>query len=173
MQKSQVLNRLSHIRNSLLMGFAADVLFHGPEASDALRRVVLQIGDITFPLTQIADALQREEAREQVCLEFRKLVARSATAEPFEVVEKYAAITKQMDRLHAESWYAFAKLIRNTIRHGSVVFTPFFESRLPITYREITITVADSGRSLDGLLNYANAVRLVDDMTTSVRDHMV
>lgn len=173
MEKRQIFNRLTHLRNSLVMGLAADVLFHDTHAPDVLKPVVAQMGDVAFALGQVADALVRPEARDQICSEFRKLVFRAGTAEPFEAVEKYAAITRQAALLEAASWYPFAKLLRNAIRHGSVVFTPYFESSLPITYRHITIAKGDAGRSIDGLVDYATAIRLADDILTYVQDTMV
>jgi hypothetical protein len=172
MDKLRVVNQLTHLRNSLVMGLAADVLFHDAHAPAALAPVVAQMGDTVLPFKQIADALARPEARDQVCSEFRKFVFRGATAEPFELVEKYAAETKQMPLLEAAPWFPFAKLLRNTIRHGSIVFNTYLRSKLPITYRDVTISSSDEGRGLNQLVSYGTAIRLADDVLAYVGDRM-
>ena len=165
MSKEKLLNKLHHLQNALVMGLAADVCFADPRVNRLIEGVRVQIAkDLVVDLTDVAAALCDEAARTELRFEFRKQFFRGFAAEPFELVEKYAAMTKQTSRFTGEPWYPFAKLVRNTLRHGTIEFNTFLRGQLPIQWRGRTVTASEEGHELDAVFAYEDAVRLLEDI---------
>lgn len=95
---------------------------------------------------------------------------RNFAAEPYEMVEKYAAVSQQMVKLTTQAWYPFAKLVRNTLRHGTIEFNPYLSDRLPIAWRRRSVTENEAGQSLETIFDYEDAYWLLEDMAAFVRD---
>jgi hypothetical protein len=98
----------------------------------------------------VVDLLRNERDRTIALDEFLKMLMRCLIKESFEHIKDYCEATNQYAAFKAEGWYEFARIIRNFLSHNCrFEFNKYDRERLPITWRDRTITAAMDGESLE------------------------
>lgn len=87
---------------------------------------------------------------ERATMEFAKMLLRNLTLDSFEAAKKYCHETGQFDQLHAQPWYQFARMMRNSLTHTQRWhFNRYDRRRLPVTWRDKTIELSMEGKEPD------------------------
>ena len=150
MTKEELANQLAHAKNSYIMGLAAYSLFSSPQSHPILRTHLAVFGPYVVKFDQVVDLLRNEHDRAVALDEFLKMLMRCLIKESFEHIKDYCEATNQYAAFKAESWYEFARIIRNFLSHNCrFEFNVYDSERLPITWRDKTITAAMDGQGLD------------------------
>jgi hypothetical protein len=86
---------------------------------------------------------------ERASMEFAKMLLRNLTTDSYEALFNYCEQTNQLHQMQAESWYKFARMIRNSLTHTQHWrFQSRDLSRLPVTWRGKTIDTSMNGQEL-------------------------
>lgn len=87
------------------------------------------------------------------------------------LVEEYATKNKVLGKLHAQTWWKFAKHCRNAYSHGHKWhFTS--EKGFPVTWRNLTLVHAMHGITITGFLQWFDGLQLGSEMQRFVQDSL-
>jgi hypothetical protein len=79
-------------------------------------------------------------------MEFAKMLLRNFTLDAFEAVKNYCEETNQRTELHAQGWYAFTRMMRNSLTHTQRWhFREYDRKRLPVSWRGKVIDISMEG----------------------------
>lgn len=77
------------------------------------------------------------------------MLLRAIIKEPFELIKDYCDKTGRAGQFKTESWYQFARIIRNCLSHNfRFEFNPYDKSLLPVTWKSRIITLVMDGLPL-------------------------
>ena len=143
--KDLLLTQLDHTRNNYILGLAALTAFSSPISHPLLSSQTAHFGSYTVTFDQVVTLLQNDRDRGILLREFLKMLMRTLIQESFEHIKDYCTLTDQYDRLKGQSWYEFARMIRNFLSHNCrFEFNRYDRDRLPVVWKDKEIT-----RSLD------------------------
>ena len=150
MTKEELINQLTHAKNNYIMGLAAHSVFDSGQASPLLKTHAAVFGSYFVTFNQVAELLQDGRDRRISLDEFLKMLMRTLIKESFEHIKDYCEATNQYSSFKAQPWYEFARLIRNFLSHNCrFEFNKYDRDRLPVSWKNITITVEKDGQGLD------------------------
>jgi len=150
MTKEELFNQLTHAKNSYIMGLAAFTLFSSPESYPLLDSHLAAFGDYTVTFDQVSTLLKNPRDHDIALNEFLKVHMRTLIKESFEHIKDYCEETNQYALFKGEGWYEFARIIRNFLSHNCIFeFNKYDKERLPITWKERTITEDMDRQSLE------------------------
>jgi len=149
MTKELLLIQLEHTKNNYIIGLAAHSIFNSGQAQPLLRSHLSAFGSYIVKFDQVAEMLENDRDRPIALTEFLKMQMRTLIKESFEHIKDYCQATNQYAALKAESWYEFARLIRNFLSHNCrFEFNKYDRERLPVAWKTKTITPEMDGQSL-------------------------
>lgn len=141
MTKEELLNQLSHTKNSYILGLAAFSIFNSGQAIPLLERHAAAFGNYTVTFDQVAELLKKRSDHKIALTEFNKMLMRTTIKESFERIKGYCQDTDQFDKLKAEPWYEFVRIIRNFLSHNCCfIFNKYDRQRLPVKWKDFEIT---------------------------------
>ncbi len=150
MTRDELANQLTHTKDNYIMGLAALTLFSTEESYPLLNKQLAVFGKYSITFDQLTKLLQNPADRDIALKEFLKMLMRTLIKESFEHIKDYCQATDQYAALKAEPWYEFARLIRNFLSHNCrFEFNKYDADRLPITWRQCTITTELHNKSPD------------------------
>ncbi len=142
MTKEELANQLEHTKNNYILGLAAHSLFDSGRVNAVLRTHLSAFGSYIVRFDQVAKLLEDGRDHTIALKEFLKMLMRTLIKESFEHIKDYCQDTGQYAALKTEPWYEFARLIRNFLSHNCrFEFNKYDKERLPITWKDKTITV--------------------------------
>jgi hypothetical protein len=157
MGKADVIASLKIINNNFLTGYVTWALLRLPACHDLLDLVVPEFPGIgRVPGDQIAEALREPEKRVHLRRELIKWLHRSYYRDAYQVVREYCEDTNQLPTLRSQSWYQFARLMRDCLSHNFRLDLGDYVNRglLPIEWecqasgKKVTITQDMDGTAL-------------------------
>jgi len=141
--KPELLSQLTNAKNNYILGLAALSLFATPEAYPLLDKNHVSFGPYTLTFDQVATLLRKPADRDVAVKEFLNMLLRALIKESFELLKDYCDEIIQADQFKTESWYQFARMIRNCLSHSfRFEFNSYDKSLLPVTWKSRTITLA-------------------------------
>ena len=147
--KPELLSQLTNAKNNYILGLAALSLFATPEAYPLLDKNRASFGPYTVTFEQVAALLRNPADRDIAAKEFLLMLLRAVIKESFELLKDYCDETNQAGQFKSESWYQFARMIRNCLSHSCrFEFNPYDKTLLPVTWKSRTITLAKDGQPL-------------------------
>jgi len=157
MPTDDLVAELEIITNNLVLGCAALAFLDLPSCHDMLDIAQMTFPGYRVPGAQIADALRDERRKTHVLGEFAKMLLRTFVRDAYQVVEEYCRNTNQLVTLSKQPWYQFARLMRNSLSHGSRLDLGDYVKRQqlpiewvsPISGEEVTVTKEMDGCSLN------------------------
>lgn len=166
--RQELLGQLTNLKNNYVLGLAAISLFEEPMALEHLSKSSATFGTYTVPFDRVSKLLGCYADREIAVKEFLAMLLRGLIKESFEVVKDYSKETNQYTLLKGQSWFQFARLIRNCISHNfQFEFNPHDKGLLPITWRGKTITLDQDGQPLLlSFFGYVEAWELYSELNT-------
>ena len=96
------------------------------------------------------------------------LAYRSALTDLFQFTKAYCQITGQLDKLKAQPWFTFWRILRNCFAHDMVFnFNPAERALLPVTWAGVTIDLSMNGKPLThGKMSYTKMRELIETVQT-------
>jgi hypothetical protein len=138
--KQELLGQLTNAQNNYVLGLAAMCLFTESASLEHLRKSHASFGGYTVQFDQVSFLLASEADRQVALKEFLTMHIRALLKESFELVRNYAEDSKQDALFRSQSWYQFARLIRNCISHDfHFRFTAHDIKEMPVTWKTRTI----------------------------------
>lgn len=126
-------------------------------------RKVVQ-GRPSYPVTLAAPGSPPDF--EHISREFSKMLLRNFTLDCFEAVRDYAKTSGQLPLMRSQSWYHFARLVRNALTHDQCWnFKSDDLLLLPVTWNGKTIEASLQGQEVKGTVyNWFDACLLYSAM---------
>jgi len=149
MDKKGLISQLENAKNNYILGLAAISLFAENQSHNHLEKSSATFGKYKVPFGKVANLLRSAKDRDIAIKEFIKSQLRTLIKESFELIKNYCKITRQDSKFENESWYQFARIIRNCLSHNFYFeFRNYDKSLLPLSWRGLTITLAMDGKPL-------------------------
>lgn len=134
--KPELLRQLTNTKNNYVLGLAAISAFTDPAALEHLRQSHTSFGAYTVTFEQVAQMLASDDDRQIALKEFLAMHLRALLKESFELIRDYAEDSKQGHLFRAQSWYQFARMLRNCLSHDfHFRFTPHDHKLLPVYWK--------------------------------------
>jgi len=172
--KQQLINQLEHTKNNYILGLAAFSMFDSGLTNQQLAHHAAAFGEYTITFAQVVTLLQNSKDREIALREFGKMLMRTLIKEAFEHIKDYCEKTDQYIPFKAQSWYEFARMIRNFLSHNcKFEFNKYDKDRLPITWGKKAITIDLDNKSPDmSFFSYIETWELFQEFTTFVENEL-
>ena len=129
MNKSELGAQLHSVLNNFVFGIALRCCFP-PTLWQQLANEQLAFGNderAVIKLAPLINRLSNEEDRQHLFDEYEKSLKRSLLSEGHELILAYCEATNQFSQYKAQTWFQFARIIRNIVSHkncGIVVKWP-------------------------------------------------
>jgi hypothetical protein len=149
MTRKELLSQIENAKNNYVLGLASISLFSNEKSYPILDESVVQFGTYTIEFKQVKNLMITSGDREIAIREYLTSQIRAVIKESFELIKNYCSETNQTYLFHAETWYHFARMIRNCLSHNfKFEFTKFDKGLLPIAWKSKTIDSSFDGRDL-------------------------
>lgn len=161
-------SQLDNVRNTLLLGLSAVMLFSIEGTPPMLENSSCCFGRNTLCFDQVAFILRNSKEKKNAIEGFIKMLYRSFVHEALFVVEDYCKMSGQCDLLRRQPWYPFAREISCCLENG-LKFTvgSAANDQMPIRWRDKMITEDMRGQSLQSaFFDFDDAWDLVEEMRT-------
>ncbi len=164
--KKPPVSQLDNVRNTLLLGLAAIMLFSIEDTPPMLENSSCCFGRNTLCFDQVATILKNSKDKKLALDEFIKMLYRSFVQEAVFVVEDYCRKKSQSNLLHQQPWYPFAKAINCCLVNGlKFDMDSAANDHMPIRWRDKLITEDMCGQSLQSaFFDFDDAWDLVEEM---------
>ncbi len=92
-----------------------------------------------------------------------RALTRNLFKESFRITTAYCRSSSQLNALKANNWFEFARIITNSLSHNfRLEFRPYDLSRLPVSYKGVTIDSSLDGKPISMKLEIL--INLVDEL---------
>ncbi len=159
-------SRLDNVRNTLLLGLSAIMLFSIEGTPPMLENSSCCFGRNTLCFDQVAAFLRRPRDKKLAIDEFIKMLYRSFIHEALFAIEDYCKNSGQSGLLRQQSWYPFAREISCCLENGLRFRIDIAANdQMPIKWRDKLITEDMRGQALQsGFFDFDDAWDLVEEM---------
>lgn len=119
--------------------------------------------------------VHNEETMKIACDDLYMLAYRSALTDLFPLTTAYCHATDQIDKLKAQPWFAFWRILRNCFAHEMLFnFNPAERAMLPVTWSGVTIDDSMNRKPLThGRMSYAKMYELIEAAQSFLRRDVV
>lgn len=140
MTKKELMSQLENAKNNYILGLAAISLFSNEKSYPILEESHAKFRHYTVEFKQLKHLLMKPADRGIAIKEFLTSQIRALIKESFELIKNYCNETKQESTFKSESWYQFARMIRNCLSHNfKFEFNKYDKSLLPVSWKNRTI----------------------------------
>ncbi len=166
--KKPPVSQLDNVKNTLLLGLSAMMLFSIEGTPPMLENSSCCLGRNTLSFDQVADLLKNPKDKKLVMDEFMKLLYRNFVRDAVFVVEDYCRKSGQSKLLEQQPWYPFAKAINCCLVNGlRFAMDSAANDPMPITWRGKQITEDMRGKSLQStFFDFDDAWDLVEEISS-------
>ena len=172
MNKTELLSQLENAKNNFILVLASTSLFSNKKTYPILEELNCKFGKYSIPFKQVANMMKKENDRNIACKEFVNMGLRILIKESFELIKDYSENTNQKQIFQKQTWYQFARIIRNCLSHNfKFQFNPYDKTLLPITWKNKTIDISFDNTHLQlSFFGYVEAWELFDEMNLFVKN---
>lgn len=150
--------------NRIQLAFATVTLWSHPDIPGAFCDIYDAMPD-KVKLFPGAKSLVHDEAALAIVMDDLYMLAyRSALTDLLEATKTYCHRTGQLEKLKAQPWFEFWRILRNCFSHDMRFnFSPSERDRLPISWSGVTIDLSMNGQPLKhGQMSYAKMKELIE-----------
>lgn len=151
MIKTELLFQLETAKNNFILVLASMSLFSNSKTYPILDELNCKFGNYSIEFKQVANMMKKENDKNVVCKEYFKMGLRILIKEAFELIKNYSKETKQEQIFTSQSWYQFARCIRNCLSHDCK-FQLYDKGKpsykLPICWKNKTIDISFNNTEL-------------------------
>jgi hypothetical protein len=150
--------------NRVQLAYASVVLWSYPDTPNAFNAIhdALDAKLRLFP--NVGRLVCDEKSMKIACDDLYMLAYRSALTDLFPLTTAYCHATNQLDKLKAQPWFPFWRILRNCFAHEMAFnFNPAERALLPVTWSGVTIDLSMNGKPLThGQMPYAKMQELIE-----------
>ena len=160
---SQLIGQYRTALNRIQLAYANVVLWSYPDTPD-LFDIIHDATDIKLNLFPAVKQLVHDEKSLRIATDDMYMTAyRSAVTDLFPLTKLYCHETGQINKLKAQPWFGFWRILRNCFAHDLVFnFSPYEKALLPVTWAGVTIDVSMNRKPLtQGQMSYAKMLELI------------
>lgn len=117
-KKKKLLSSLNEIDDMLTLSLASITYFHRDKDLKMLSQHWMMHFGRVWNLKHLAKELQDSIKKAQRLADFSWVVKKFLLREPYTIIDEYCKINKQDSKLKQQTWYDFARIIRNFATHG-------------------------------------------------------
>lgn len=146
--------------NRIQLAYASLVLWSYPDTPD-----VFDVMDAKLHLfPDVKHWIRDEKTMKIACDDLYMLAYRSALTDLFPLTKAYCHATGQLNKLKAQPWFPFWRILRNCFAHDMVFnFNPAERALLPVTWSGVTVDLSMNRRPLThGQMSYAKMRELIE-----------
>lgn len=149
MTKSELLGVYRTSMNRIQLCYASLVLWSYPETLSFFERLYEQMDGIPKPFPDIVALLHDDKSMRIACEELYISAHRSALTDLFPLTKSYCHETGQLDKLKAQPWFQFWRILRNCFAHDMRFnFNNDEKALLPVTWSGVTIDISMNNKPL-------------------------
>lgn len=161
---SNLLGQYRTALNRIHLAYASLVFWCYPDSARIFESIHDAI-DEKLHLFPAAKRLVRDETAMKIaCDDLYVLAYRSALTDLLPITKTYCQRTGQLEKLKAQPWFPFWRILRNYFAHDMTFnFNPAERAMLPVTWSGVTIDLAMNGKALThGQMSYAKMLELIE-----------
>ena len=161
---SELLGQYRTALNRIQLAYASVVLWSHPCVPDLFRALYDKMPERVRLFPDVTRMVGDEPAMKIVCDDLYFLACRSALTDLLPISKSYCHSTGQLDKLKAQPWFTFWRILRNNFAHDMKFnFNPAERALVPVTWSGVTIDLSMNGQPLKhGQLSYAKMKDLVE-----------
>jgi len=149
MIKAELISQLENAKNTYILGLAAISLFSNDKSYPILEESHASFGTYNIDFVQVRNLLSIKNDRDIAIKEYLTSHIRALIKESFELIKNYCEENNQENIFKSESWYQFARMIRNCLSHNyKFEFNGYDRSILPVSWKSKTIDISMDGSHL-------------------------
>jgi len=167
MGKSELLRMMTNARNNFTVGLAGVLMLDHDNISDIRGKSSLVLGEnYELPFDQVEALLGEDYGNKlAVLFEFLNMLLRTFMKEAYELLKAYCRDTGQLRQMQCQTWFQFARIIRNCLSHDLRFDLSKDMKLLPVTWKGKTITGGMHGARLDhSFFGFNDAIQLFEDL---------
>ena len=149
MTKTELLGVYRTSANHIRLTYASLVLWAYPDTTDFFEELYSRMDSIPKPFVDLPTLLRDDRAMRVACEELYESAHRSALNGLFPLTKLYCQETGQLDKLKAQPWFQFWRILRNCFAHDMRFnFNRDEKSLLPVSWSGVTIDISMNGKPL-------------------------
>lgn len=150
--------------NRIQLAYASLVLWSYPDTPVIFDAIHDAIDPKLHLFSNVKQLIHDEKTMKIAIDDFYMLAYRSALTDLFPLTKLYCHETGQIDKLKAQPWFTFWRILRNCFAHDLVFnFNPHERSLLPVNWSGMSIDISMNGRPLThGQMSYAKMLELLE-----------
>jgi hypothetical protein len=161
---SEILGQYRTALNRIQLAYASVLLWSYPEVPGLFRGLYDEMPERLRLFPDAARLVGDEVTMKIACNDLYALAYRSALTDLFPVTKSYCFSTGQLEKLKAQPWFTFWRILRNCFAHDMKFnFNPAERALLPISWSGVTIDLSMNGQPLmHGQMSYAKMKELIE-----------
>ena len=167
MTKDDLVGMFRTARNNCILVYASLVLFGHEDMATFYTKWSASLNIPTpYDQTELLALLHDRKVLKHACGELYDTVHRAAFSELFETTKAYCQESDQTDRLTAQPWFQFWRIIRNCFSHDfRFQFREYDRNQLPITWSGVTLYLSLEGKPLtQGIMSRETLLAFLDEV---------
>lgn len=161
---SQLLGQYRTALNRIHLAYASLVFWCHPDSAQVFESIYDTMNAQLHLFPAAKRLVHDETAMKIACDDLYVLAYRSALTDLLSTTKTYCQSTGQLDKLKAQPWFSFWRILRNYFAHDMTFnFNPAERAMLPITWSGVTIDLSMNGKALThGQMSFAKMLELVE-----------
>ena len=149
MTKDHLLGVYRTTSNHIQLTYASLVLWGYEDTPDFFEKLYGQMENIPRPFPNLTSLLRDHVAMRIACEELYNSAHRSALKDLFPLTKLYCHESGQLDKLKAQPWFQFWRILRNYFAHDMVFkFNKDEKALLPVSWSGVTIDISMNEKPL-------------------------
>lgn len=162
--ESELLGQYRTALNRIRLAYASLVLWSYPDTRGVFDAIHGAMPDQLHLFPDVGRLVHDEATMKIACEDLYTLAYRSALTDLLPLTKTYCHKTGQINKLKAQPWFQFWRILRNCFAHDlKFNFNPAERAMLPITWSGVTIDLSMNGQPLKhGQMSYAKMKELIE-----------
>ena len=162
--ESELLGQYRTALNRIQLAYASLVLWSYPDTPRVFDAIYGAMPDKLRLFPDVERLVHDDATLKIACEDLYTLAYRSALTDLLPVTKTYCYKTGQLDKLKAQPWFQFWRILRNCFAHDMKFnFNPAERAMLPVTWSEVTIDLSMNGQALKhSQMSYAKMKELIE-----------
>lgn len=163
--ESELLGQYRTALNRIQLAYASLMLWSHADTPSVFDAIHSAMPDELRLFPEVERLIHDKTTMKIACEDLYSLAYRSALTDLLPLTKTYCYETSQMDKLKAQPWFQFWRILRNCFAHDMKFnFNPAERAMLPITWSGVTIDLSMNGQPLKhGQMSYAKMKELIEN----------
>ena len=160
---SELLGQYRTAIHRIELAYASLVLWSYPDIPNVFNQIHEAMGAEVKIFPEVGKLVNDQKTMKIACDDMYMLAYRSALTDLFPFTKNYCFSTGQIEKLKAQPWFQFWRILRNCFAHDMKFnFNPTERAMLPVTWSGITIDESMNNKPLNhGQMSYAKMLELI------------